>query len=369
MNTLNQGIWITVALLLGAAAQPACAETVNTWRGNATSADWNESYRWNLHHPPAEGEAAHFREANSIISINSTIQLDNGMHLYGEELMLKGNGNINLWSKVPHERTVNIPASATGYANLTLCDNLSLNGRISLSAKGFGTSASKGSITLKDRATVTGGLAVGNEGVGTGQIYVMDNATFRITSLELHTQSAKGGMAEIHILGGTVRVEAQQNLFDMLMEDPSRKIIIGDTGTLRIESDLPIAEKKEMIKQLIANKRLVAAAGCRLTPPILQNEMLIARAEDARFSSTSKSDESLITAIENMPAEGADDASKPSDLGALVKALQTEVNSQSDEPAQADAVAPEVQKPHMAGYIVFFGTILLALRRPVNDKD
>jgi hypothetical protein len=354
-------------LLLGAAGSTAYAEVVNTWRGNAAGADWNESYKWKLHHPPTEGEAAHFREDNSVISVNSTIQLDNGMHLYGEELLLKGNGNINLWSQVPHERTVNIPASATGYANLTLCDNLSLNGRISLSAKGFGTSASKGTITLKDRSTVTGGLAIGNGGVGSGRVVVLDNATFRITRLELDTKADEGGLAEIHIMGGTVRIETEENLFDILTADPSRKIILGDTGTLRIESNLPIEQKKELIKQLISQRHLVAAPGCRLTPPILQNEMMIARAEDVEIGADNGKRQSLIAAIDNISASApAESQTKPADLGELVKELHEEVNSLTNSVSLTQSSEKEVpasDKPKMAGYIVFFGTILLALRK------
>ncbi len=367
MSNKNYIQYVIIALLSGVAAQSIQAATVNTWRGDARGADWNEPYKWKLNHAPAEGEAAHFREKNSTISINSTVQLDNGMHLYGEELLLKGNGNINLWSLVPHERTVNVPASATGFANLTLCDNLSLNGRVALSAKGFGTSASKGSITLKDRSTVTGGLSVGNNGVGSGQVFVKDNATFRITELDLNTLADKGGMAEIHILGGTVRIETGENLFDALMADSSRKIVIGDTGTLRIESNLPIGEKKAMIKQLIASKRLVAAPGCRLSPPILQDEMLIARAEDARYSESTKSDETLLTAIDKMSNTTSAATAPASDLGDLVKALHQEVSETEKQVAETDGASGKNESRHMAGYIVVFGTILLALRNPGKD--
>jgi hypothetical protein len=368
MNKYNYVRMIVIALLIGSQVQSGKAATVNTWRGDDVSADWNEAYQWKLNHPPAEGEAAHFREANSVVSVNSTVQLNNGIHLYGEELLLKGNGNINLWSVIPHERTVNIPASATGYANLTLCDNLSLNGRISLSAKGFGTSASKGSITLKDRSTVTGGLCIGNEGVGSGQVYIKDNATYRITKLELNTIANKGGMAEIHILGGTVRIETAEDLFNTFMEDASRKIIIGDTGTLRVESNLPIAEKKEMIKALIVSKRLVAAPGCYLTPPILQDEMMIARAESARLSSTTQSQESLLAAIDNISNAAATTSdTTSSDLGELVKALHNESTNPTQTVAQTETTNPDTSGPHLAGYIVFFGVALFALRRAPSD--
>ncbi len=369
MNKSNYGTSILIALLLGAAGQSVYGQTVNQWRSTTTDADWNEGFRWKLKHPPAEGEAAHFRSDNTVISVNSTVQLNNGIYLYGQELLLKGNGNINLWSMVPHERTVNIPASTTGYANLTVADNLSLNGRISLSAKGFGTSASKGSLTLKDRATVTGGLAIGNKGVGTGQVFVRDNATFRITSLELNTKSEQGGMAEIHILGGTVRIETEEDVFATLMADPSRRIIIGDTGTLRIESNLPIAEKKAMIKKLIASNHLVAAPGSRLSSPILQDEMLIARAEDASFSPNADNRQQLMAQIDNISEKREAPVATSSDLGSLVKSLESEAEKQAETMAAAKpAEEQEAEtKTSMAGYIVFFGTFLLALRRPAAN--
>jgi len=358
---------IIAVLLSVTAARSVCAGTVNTWRGNDVTADWNESYKWNLHHPPSEREAVHFRQENSIISVNSTVQLDNGMHLYGEELLLKGNGNINLWSQIPHERTVNIPASSSGFANLTLCDNLSLNGCIALSAKGYGTSASKGTISLKDRSTVTGALVIGNEGVGSGQVIVMDNATFRITSLELNTEAEKGGLAEIHIMGGTVNIENDDRILDLFMADTSRKIILGDMGTLRIESRLTVSEKQEMLNQLIASKRLIAAPGCRLCPPILQDEMLIARAEDIRVSTGTPGGAPIRASIDSMPPSApAAPSANPIDRGALVQALHMDVNSATNKlvQSQKDAAVKESNRPHMAGYIVFMGTILLVLRKP-----
>ena len=352
------------ALLMSTAIQTAEAQTVNLWRGDANGAEWTAQYKWKLNHPPTDNEAAHFRNDNSMVFVNSTVQLNNGIHLYGQELLLKGNGNINLWSMVPHERAVNIPASGTGYANLTLSDNLSLNGRLSLSANGFGTSASKGTVTLKNRSTVTGDLAIGNDGHGTGQIYVKDNSMFRITGLELETKSERGGMAEIYILGGTVRIETEKNPFDAFLADPSRKIILGDSGTLRIESDLSIAEKKDLIKQMIESNRLVAEPGCQITLPIFQDEMLIARAERLLGSSEPIGQEELLFAIDDIDEQIsiiADDTTV--DLGALVQAMQNEKINKNEAVAQS---AESLEKPmrQTAGYIVFFGTILLVLRRP-----
>jgi hypothetical protein len=370
---------VTIALALGAAIQIANAQgSVNTWRGDAAGADWNDRYKWKLMHTPTGDEAAHFREANSVVTVNSTVQLNNGLHLYGQELTLRGNGNINLQNPVPHQRTVNVPASAEGFANLTLNDNLSLNGRIALSAKGFGTSACKGSVTLKDRSTVTGVLSIGNAGTGTGQIFVKGNSTYRITGLELDTLAASGGSAEIHVLGGTVRIETSENPFETFLADASRKIIVGDSGTIRIEHNLAPSKKKEAIKSMIVQKRLVAAPGCRLLPPVIQDSMMIIRAEDERNENPIKTQKDLLAAIDLIPVGAASGsmasaASKPK-LESLLKTM-TSQQTAAPETAPAEVVAESTSfakdvkqsGTKMAGYIVFFGTVLLALRRSPKE--
>lgn len=350
---------ISIALLVWAGVS-ASAQTVNTWTGGERNADWADSYKWKLDHPPQNGEAAHFREDFNTVSVNRTVQLDNGIHLYGQELTLKGDGNINLMSSIPHQRTINIPASASGFANLTLMDNLSINGQIALSAKGFGTSASKGSITLKDRSTVSGGLVVGNEGVGSGQVIVQDKATFRITSIELNTKASEGGMAQIQILGGTVRINTDDNPFESFMADPSRTIVVGDGGTLRVESSLSLEEKKALIKKLIAGNHLVPASGCHLAVPILQEDMFIVRAEDDQFTTSPSDRQQLFAAIDSIDYSTTATGTS-SDLNELVKALnesekEKKLSSENNEASQAS--------PKVAGFIVFFGSLLLAVRKP-----
>ena len=370
MNKQGRSSIVVILLLACVSPRLSTAQKVNTWQDNDVSADWNEPYQWTLNHAPAEGEAVLFRATNSVVSVYTTIQLDSGMHLYGQELRFKGNGRIDLVSQVPHKQTVNIPASADGLANLTLCDNLSLNGRISLSAKEFGTSDSKGTITLKDRSSVTGILAIGVEGVGSGQVFVEDNATFRITGLELNTRADAGGTAEIHIRGGTVRIEDGQDLMTALLEDPSRKIIIGAAGTLRIESSLPIAEKKAVIKALIANRRVVPAQGCRLTLPVLQDDMIIARAEDDGTPSTRDEGESLLSAIDDIPESAVATSREPADIRDLVQSLSEEIPVAAAANAVAAASDDETGggQSHAAGYIVFFGMVLLTLRRGPGRK-
>lgn len=367
-----KGVLIVLALLFAISAS-AQKIAVNQWRGDETGADWNDKYKWRLMHTPDGEEQVHFREGSSVVTVNSTVNLNNGMYLYGQELSLRGNGNINLQNPVPHQRTVNVPASAEGFANMTLNDNLSLNGRLAISAKGFGTSASKGSVTLKDRTTVTGVLAIGNQGTGTGQVFVKGNSTYRITGLELETKAENGGSAEIHVLGGTVRIETRDNPFTAFLEDASRKLIVGDSGTVRIEHNLHPAKKKEAVKQMIQLDRLVAAPGCRLLPPVIRDNMMIIRAEDERNENAIKTKEALLAAIDRIPVKSIPTAvAKVGGKPKLESLLQT-MKSSSPAPAPAGAQTADANPAQTgtktAGYIVFFGTVLLALRRSKNDQE
>jgi len=356
----------------------AGAQSVNTWRGDESGADWNDRYKWKLKHAPSGEEAAHFRESNSSITINSTVQLNNGMHLYGQELSLRGNGNINLQSQIPHQRTVNIPASATGFANMTIRDNLTLNGRIALSAKGFGTSSSKGSVTLRDRSNVNGSLSIGNNGRGTGQVFVKGSSTYHITGLELKTKADTGGLAEIHVLGGTVYIETKENPYNIFLEDPSRKIILGDSGTLRIEFIMPISQKKREVKAMILEDRVVAAPGCTLTLPVIQNDMMILRGEDARNGSKYPTKQALMAAIDQISNNSSIASEQPRKLDSILSAMRGSSTPKSAPAASSDSAQNQVitnaeeqsgNGGKMAGYIVFFGTVLLALRRADEKQE
>lgn len=387
MTMQNYIMGVVFTLVLGGSM--ANAQKANQWRGGEKATDWNSPYDWKQNHVPNEKEAAHFREPISVIKVNSTIQLNHGMHLYGDELSLLGNGNINLWSQIPHERTVNIPASGDGFANMTLNDNISLNARVALSSKGFGTSASKGSITLKGRSNVTGDISIGNAGTGTGQIFVKDNSSYHITGLEIGTKAAQGGSAELHVLSGTVRIETKQNPFSIFNEDASRRIILGENGTLRFEYNLPVAHKKTAIKEMIKNDRLVAAPGCRLTTPIIQEKLVILRAEDQRNESPVKTEEQLLAAIDSITAASvvASNGTQPKKLDSLLKGMASGSGASSapvaTTPAPAaggnPALAAIMQQKgvsttatpdnkdnstgRVAGYIAFVGAALLMLRR------
>jgi hypothetical protein len=363
----KENICKTAIVALVAGTTIANAQTVNNWKGGEEGADWSDRYKWERRHPPTGDEAAHFRDPNTVVNVNSTIQLNNGMHVY-KEVSLQGNGNINMQNPVPHQRTVNIPASATGFANMTLNDNITINGRIALSAKGFGTSASKGSITLKDRSNVTGDLRIGNAGTGTGLVFVEDSSTYRITTLELATTAKEGGSAEIHVLGGTVRIDSKSNPFEAFLKDPSRKLIVGADGTIRIEYDMPISETKAMMKEMINKDRLVAAQGCRLTKPVIQNKMVIIRAEDERNESNIKSKADLIAAIDSISDGKAIAGSGSGGLESLlINMRSTPTGGPSTSTIQTGTPSNSEQK--LAGYIVFFGVALLALRRAPTEKN
>ncbi len=335
-------VGLAIAVLCGTASSAMAQPSINLWRGNESKANWSDAYKWKLKHVPASGEAVHFRQANSVIVVNSTVGLDNSMQLYGQELSLEGNGNINLWSPVPSRNTVYVPASATGYANLTLNDNLSINGQVALAAKAYGTSASKGSVTLKDRSTIAGKLLIGNDGKGSGQVFIRDQSVFRISGLELYTQADQGGSAEIHILGGTARFESGTDPFEAFLADSSRKIVLGDYGTLRIDSDLSIRQKKEALIEMIKQNRLVAAPGCKLTPPVFQDSLILLKAEATK---TPQQIETLLAIIEHTEAE----------------------RNPAAETTSEEAVA-ETTSESPVGYIVFLSAILFFLRPLKPEK-
>lgn len=386
-------------LVLGALTASVAAQTINLWRGGETGADWSDPYKWTLQHVPAGNEAVHFRQANSVITVNSTIELDNCMMLYGQDLFLEGNGNIKLWSPIPHKSTINIPASATGQANLTIHDALALNGRVALAAKAFGTSASKGSVTLKDRSTIAGILSIGNNGCGSGQVFIRDQSIYRISGLELHTLAENGGAAEIHILGGTAHFEAEAHPFEAFLLDTSRKIIMGESGKLRIDSDWPIERKKAILAEMISKKHIVAASGCKLTSPVLQEDMILLKAE---FAAEPQTLETLLADIEGLhPNQDANSGkaeiaeiqqiaksasptnilgkappkANSSKLKSLLDNMRTEeqaelyVATPATTPNEKTPKKPSDGKPvPLAGYIVFLSAILFFLR-PAKCHD
>jgi hypothetical protein len=331
---------IAIALLSGGMAH---AQSINIWRGNETKADWSDAYKWKLKHAPKGEEAVHFRQPNSVVVIDKTISLNNSMLLYGQELSLEGNGNINFWSPIKNQSTIYIPASASGYANLTLNDNLSVNGRVALAAKAYGTSASKGSVTLKDRSAISGKLSIGNDGSGSGQVFVRDQSTFHISDIELQTQADKGGSAEIHILGGTVFFEKGTNPLEIFLADPSRKIILGDNGTLRIDSSGSIQRKKELIIKMIKNNHLIATPGCQLTPPIFQKNMVTMKAE----CNDSQQDPDALIAQINQIKDEPEPSPEP---------------SQEPSEVKDEEIIAETTSVPLTGYIVFLGAFLLLLR-------
>ncbi len=336
---MKQNIFLKTAMALALlSGWTARAQSINIWRGNETKADWSDAYKWKLKHVPKEDEAVHFRQANSVVSINKTIALNNGMLLYGQELSLEGNGNINFWSPVANQSTVYIPASASGYANLSLNDNLSINGRVALAAKAYGTSAGKGSISLNDRSSVSGKLSIGNNGYGTGQLFVRDQSTYHISDLELQTVADKGGSAEIHILGGTVQFEKGTNPLKIFLADPSRKIILGDNGTLCIDSSSPIQRKKELLVQMIQGKHLIAAPGCRISPPVFQKNTVVLRAES---SETQQNSDKLI---------------------AQIRETRVAPDPVAEEVAIQEEAVTKTAPESLTGYIVFLGAFLLFLR-------
>ncbi len=360
----HQTITLWVAVALASMVFPAFSQSINQWRGNETGADWNDTYKWKLKHVPTGIEAIHFRQQNSVISINSTIELGNGMHLYGQELLLEGNGNINLRSPIPHQRTITIPASSSGYANLTLADNLSVNAQVSLAAKAYGTSASKGSVTLKDRTTVTGKVVIGNDGNGSGKILLRDQSNYCITHLQLNTLASKGGSAEIHILGGTARFAIGDDPFATFLADSSRKIVMGNYGTLHIESDMPISIKRKMLQEMIKQKRIVSTQGCELGTPVFHDNMVVIKTESVN---TPTQPAAIVASTAETLAAKMPTPPPPR----IAKNQPQHRPPPPRSPANTSATEPQAkaQTTPLSGFIVFFSGLVLLAMRPAKPKS
>ena len=323
------------------------AQSVNVWRGNEVKASWSDPYKWKLRHVPKEDEAVHFRQPNSVVEINRTVDLNNSMMLYGQELFLEGNGNINFWSPVENQSTIYVPASASGYANLTVRGNLSIKGGVALAAKAFGTSASKGTLTLRDRATIKGRLTIGNDGKGTGQLFVYDRSVYTISDLKIQTIANQGGAAEIHIEGGTVHFTLGTNPLEIFLADPGRKIIMGEEGFLRIQSTASIEEKKGLLIKLLKDKSLRTTPDARFVVPIFQGNTVVLKAER---SDTPQNLDTLIAKIQ--AAAFATEPDQTSSTGAETSSGNSAKGSSGNG---------------LPGYIVFLGLILFFLH-PAKPK-
>ena len=333
---------ITLLLLLSCGI--TMAQSVNLWRGTEVKANWSDAYKWRLRHVPSKKEAVHFRQPNSVVVIDRTIDLNNNMMLYGQELSFLGNGNINFWSPVETLSTIYIPASASGYANLTLHDTVSIKGGVALAAKAFGTAASKGTITLRDRSTIKGKLLIGNDGNGTGQVFVYDQAVYTISDLDLQTEAEKGGSAELHILGGTVHFSTGTNPLQIFLGDSSRKIIIGEGGALNIQSSASVEKKKKLLIQMLKNKTLRVMPNCKFRLPVFQGSMILLKAE------RSDSPEQLHVLVE-----------KIKNIQAITEVPETGLESANN------SAKGGLNTGIFASYIAFSG-ILLLLLRPVTRR-
>ena len=108
----------------------------------------------NSTHSPKRSERIQIRTPEVTITINEAVALNQGIQLYGEQLYLKGTGKIDLVNPFIHNKTIDIPASCDGSSTLTITDQVSINARILLSGKTYGTSQCKGTLILKDRSNV-----------------------------------------------------------------------------------------------------------------------------------------------------------------------------------------------------------------------
>ena len=165
-------------------------------------------------------------------------------------------------------------------------------------------------------------------------------------------------------------METQENPFDVFLQDPSRKLVLGDMGTLRIESKVSALKKKEQVIAMIQQNRLVAAPGCRLKAPVINNKMLIIQAEDERNNSTEQTVDQLLAIIKKTPVQAApvDAVATRPLLESLLKTMNAQPQSTASHDSEQIAKDEANDGVHLAGYIVFFGICLLALRRAPTEK-
>lgn len=351
----------------------ASAQSFNQWRGGEEQADWNDPYMWKNLHVPGGDESVYFRSESSRVRLDSVVELNNGILLYGRDLVLEGEGGLNLLNTIEYKRTVNIPAAASGASALTLGGSLTLNARLALAAKAFGLSESRGSITLRDHANVTGPLQIGNNGNGNGDVFIYDEAVFRITGLELNTLAGKGGSAGIHVLGGTAHLATQEDPFLILLDDPSRRIVLGENGLLRIDSDRPPSSKNELLSDLISKRRIVPADGCRFSEPVIDDDRIELTAvslsqppavsggePEAQTADTAVAAVSRVSLESLLLKQVAGGVTNPSETGAA----PSDALAAADTEPEADQSAPAP----LAGYIVFVSALLFCLRPRAEKK-
>jgi len=278
----NQLKYIIIATVcaLTALTNTVCAQAINQWKNDQKVGQWEDGSMWKLNHSPRRSERIQIRTSEATITINETVALNQGIQLYGEQLYLNGTGKIDLINPFIHNKTIDIPASCDGSSTLTITDQVSVNARILLSGKTYGTSPCKGTLILKDQSYVTGALCIGNDGAGVGMVVLGDQSTFHITDINLQTDSDKGGRANLHVMSGTLWITLSEKSARTFLNDPSQQIVVGNKGTLILQSSQTTDQKSAMIRNLIRKHRIVTYRGSTLDIPVILDDKISVRTTD-----------------------------------------------------------------------------------------
>jgi len=278
-NQFKHTIITTVCALI-ALTNTVCARAINQWKNDQKVGQWEDGSMWKLNHPPKRSERIQIRTSEATITINEYVAVNQGIQLYGEHLYLKGTGKIDLINPVIHNKTIDIPASCDGSSTLTITDQVSINARILLSGKTYGTSPCKGTLILKDQSRITGALCIGHDGAGVGMVILGDQSTFHITDINLQTDRDKGGKANLHVMSGTLWITLSDKSARTFLNDPSQQIVVGNKGTLILQSSQTTDQKSAMIRNLIRRHRIVTYSGSTLDIPVILDDKISVRTTD-----------------------------------------------------------------------------------------
>jgi len=253
------------------------AQVINQWKIDQPTGSWEDAQKWKLHHEPRPTERIQFRAEQSKIIINKKVKLNEGIQLYGRQLSLHGTGGIDLINPLIHNRTIEIPAACDKNSTLILNDQISINARILLSGKSYGTSITTGNLILKDQSQVIGALCVGKDGTGVGTVVINDQALFHITEIDFKTEIENRGRVDLHVISGTLWITLTKKSASTFLDDRSQKILIGKQGTLIIQSPQSTEEKSALIRTLIRKHRIITYPNTTLDIPIISGDKITIR--------------------------------------------------------------------------------------------
>ena len=107
-----------------------------------------------------------------------------------------------------------------------------------------------------------------------------DQSTFHVTDINLQTDRAKGGKANLHVMSGTLWITLSEKSARTFLDDPSQKIIVGNKGTLILQSTQTTDQKSTLIRTLIRKHRITTYTGSTLDIPVILDDKISVRTTD-----------------------------------------------------------------------------------------